>query len=84
MTSKHSVLRARLKARDEQMHAIEIQMLKLLNAVRELRRDEIERLTKTFLHDELRKNSLNNDMFAVLCALFGTPDGILSYRRRTG
>ncbi len=61
----------KLRLKDDQEASLETQIFGLSDVLRELRRDEVERLNKLFLHNELRKKPQRNSMYNVLCAEFG-------------
>ena len=57
--------------KDDKEIELEMQMLKVLNNIRDLRKEEAERLAKKYLHNELHHRPLKNDMYSMLRALFG-------------
>ena len=62
--------------KDDKEIELEMQMLKVLNNIRGLRKEEAERLAKKYLHNELHHRPLKDDMYSMLRTLFGNQNVI--------
>ncbi len=69
---RHYALKQEDRTQDEQEAFLQEQLRRVILRLKELRKEEVARLTKIFLHEELRKKSFTNDMYKILCMLLGT------------